>query len=61
MLKNRLSKDYNRLQEATKHTDGDFGSVLRILSDASEFDELPVRHNGFIFMHLHNFSRGYIQ
>ena len=48
MFASRLQKNYQFFGSPDKgeRIDGDFISLLRILSDATEYDELPVRHNG---------------
>ncbi|TPX31933.1 hypothetical protein SmJEL517_g04845 [Synchytrium microbalum] len=44
LLRKRLTRDYRATGRAEDH-DGDFSRMMRILSDVSEYDEHPVRHN----------------
>jgi replicative superfamily II helicase len=47
MLKKRLAREYRSKGnvEQNEYIHGDFSKLLRILSDALEYSELPVRHN----------------
>ncbi|TPX48749.1 hypothetical protein SeLEV6574_g01875 [Synchytrium endobioticum] len=47
MLKKRLTRDYRVSGREDDHDrpDGDFTRLMRILADAPEYEELPVRHN----------------
>lgn len=46
MLKKRLECKWNSISQGDrKNLDSDLAGMLSVLSDASEFDELPVRHN----------------
>lgn len=48
ILRTRLKPDYRAVGDASigERPDGDFISMIRILAEVTEYNELPVRHNG---------------
>lgn len=50
-----------RLCEVYNSTEGDFVGLMRLLCDAPEYDEIPVRHNGIFLQLKFNDYRGYFE